>query len=43
MAVGYYIIAQIQKQNPPYFKENIASYTEQVTKIFGNTINPIVE
>ena len=43
MAVGYYIIAQIQKQHQPYFKENIASYTEQVTKIFGNTINPIVE
>jgi len=43
MAVGYYIIAQIQKQHPPYFKENIASYTEQVAKIFGNTINPIVE
>ena len=43
MAVGYYIIAQIQKQHPPYFKENIASYTVQVTKIFGNTINPIVE
>jgi len=43
MAVGYYVIAQIQKQHPPYFKENIASYTKQVSKIFGNKINPIVE
>ncbi|MBI2314468.1 hypothetical protein HYU93_00185 [Candidatus Daviesbacteria bacterium] len=43
MAIGYYIVAQIQKQHPPYFKENIASYTKQVSKIFGNKINPIVE
>ncbi|PIP61030.1 hypothetical protein COW99_06260 [Candidatus Roizmanbacteria bacterium CG22_combo_CG10-13_8_21_14_all_38_20] len=43
MAIGYYIIAQIQKQHPPYFKENIATYTKQILKIFGNTINPIVE
>lgn len=43
MAVGYYVVAQIQKQHPPYFKENIVSYTKQVSKIFGNTINPIVE
>jgi len=43
MAVGYYVVSQIQKQHKPYFKENIASYTEQVAKIFGNTINPIVE
>ncbi|MBI2326737.1 hypothetical protein HYU92_00290 [Candidatus Curtissbacteria bacterium] len=43
MAVGYYTIAQIQKQHKPYFKESIASYTKQVSKIFGNKINPIVE
>ena len=43
MAIGYYIVAQIQKQHPPYFKENIAAYTKQASEIFGNTINPIVE
>jgi len=43
MAIGYYTIAQIQKQHEPYFKENIASYTKQVSKIFKSTINPIVE
>lgn len=43
MAIGYYFIAQIQKQHPPYFKENIAAYTEKISKIFGMTIAPIVE
>ncbi|PIR87537.1 MAG: hypothetical protein COU10_03960, partial [Candidatus Harrisonbacteria bacterium CG10_big_fil_rev_8_21_14_0_10_45_28] len=43
MAIGYYVIAQIQKQHQPYFKENIAAYTKQASKIFGNTINPIIE
>jgi len=43
MAIGYYTVAQIQKQHPPYFKENIAAYTKQASGIFGNTINPIVE
>jgi hypothetical protein len=43
MAIGYYVIAQIQKQHSPYFKENIAAYTRGIAKIFGNTISPIVE
>lgn len=43
MAIGYYTVAQIQKQHPPYFKENIAQYTRKVSKIFGITIEPIVE
>ncbi|MCI0566344.1 hypothetical protein L0Y46_04085, partial [bacterium] len=43
MAVGYYVIAQIQKKHPPYFKEHIASYTEEASKIFGSVISPIVE
>jgi len=43
MAVGYYIVAQIQKAYPHYFKDNIAEYTENVSKIFGQTILPIVE
>ena len=43
MAIGYYVIAQIQKQHPPYFKKNIALYTEKASKVFGSMINPIVE
>ena len=42
MAIGYYVIAQIQKQHPPYFKENIALYTEKASKIFGSEIKAIV-
>lgn len=43
MAVGYYVVGQIQKQQPQYFKENIVAYTEEASKIFGHQINPIVE
>ncbi len=43
MAVGYYTISQIQKSQPQYFKENIATYTEMVSKIFNEEIKPIVE
>jgi len=43
MAIGYYVIAQIQKQHPPYFKDNITLYTEKASNVFGSIINPIVE
>lgn len=43
MAVSYYIIGKIQKQHPPYFKENIEAYTASASKMFGQTITPIVE
>ncbi len=43
MAIGYYIIGQIQKSHPPYFKNNIALYCENAGKAFGTTIPPIVE
>jgi len=43
MAIGYYVIAQIQKQHPPYFKKNIALYTEKASKVFGDEIKVIVE
>lgn len=43
MAIGYYTIAQVQKQHPPYFKENIAEYARQASNIFGHRIDPIVE
>ena len=43
VAIGYYVIGQIQKQHPPYFKNNILSYTKQASQLFNQTINPIVE
>lgn len=43
MAVGYYVIAQIQKAQPPYFKDNVAAYTAGISSVFGETIEPIVE
>lgn len=43
MAVGYYTIAQIQKQHPPYFKKNIAAWTKEVSRIFKQDVSPIVE
>jgi hypothetical protein len=43
MAISYYVIGQIQKAYPRYFKENIEKYTEDVSKIFETKILPIVE
>jgi hypothetical protein len=43
VAVGYYVIAQIQKSHPPYFKENITPYTEKVSRLFGTEVTSIVE
>ena len=43
MAIGYYIIGQIQKKHSPYFKENIADYVKKASNFFGTVINPIVE
>lgn len=43
IAIGYYIIGKIQKANPPWFKKNIAQYTKEASKIFGQEIKPIVE
>ncbi|MDP3698705.1 MAG: hypothetical protein Q8R47_03890 [Nanoarchaeota archaeon] len=42
-AVGYFIIGNIQKQHPSYFKNNIESYTKGISKVFGQEIKPIVE
>lgn len=43
IATGYYFIGHIQKQFPPFFKRDIAQYVEAASKIFGSTINVIVE
>lgn len=42
MAIGYYVVAQIQKSKPPYFKESIVEYTSRVSEIINETISPIV-
>src|SRR3989344_1399389 len=43
VAIGYYIIGYIQQQHPPYFKENIATYTKLASQLFNQPINSIVE
>jgi len=43
MAAGYYVIGRIQNQLPPYFKEHIASYVEETSKLFNSSIPVIVE
>lgn len=43
MAIGYYVIAQIQKKHRPYFKENIIGYVKQASEVFGSKINAIVD
>jgi hypothetical protein len=43
MAIGYYVIGQIQKARPAYFKQNIADYTKFISEVLGASISPIVE
>ncbi|HIG94641.1 MAG: hypothetical protein QT05_C0047G0015 [archaeon GW2011_AR13] len=42
IAYSYYLIGQIQKQNKPYFKQNIKEYIKKASKMFGQKINLIV-
>jgi hypothetical protein len=42
MAVGYYVISQIQKSQPQYFKQNIAEYCKFISGVFNEEIDPIV-
>lgn len=43
MAIGYFVIGNIQKQHPPYFKNNIAQYVSDASEMFGHQISVIVE
>ncbi len=43
MAIGYYVVGQIQKAHPAWFKKNIDRYCKEISKIFRHKINPIVE
>jgi hypothetical protein len=42
LATGYYIIGRIQKQHPPYFRDNIEAYCKRASKMFGERIEPMV-
>ena len=43
MAIGYFVIGHIQKQHPPYFKDNIEKYVAKASEMFGSEIKAIVE
>jgi hypothetical protein len=43
LAIGYFIVGQIQKRYPSFFKDHIVGYAELVSKIFEQDISPIVE
>lgn len=43
MAIGYFIVGKIQAHYPELFKDNIKTYTQRVSELFGSTITPIVE
>jgi len=42
MAITYYVVAQIQRQKPQYFKDNIAAYMQFISAVFGEELDPIV-
>ncbi len=43
MAIGYYIIGQIQKQHPPHFKRNIERYVKKTSSMFGENVSVLVQ
>ncbi len=43
MAIGYYVIGQIQQQHLPYFKQNIEKYCKETSKMFGEKIGVMVK
>ena len=44
MAIGYYVIGQIQLQKPDYFRKNISNYIKRLNKTsFGKGLRLIVE
>ena len=43
MAVGYYVIGNIQEKQKPFFKSNLERYCKKASKIFKEKITPIVE
>lgn len=42
LALGYYVIGNIQKQNEPYFKNNISTYVKNASELFNQKIDLII-
>jgi hypothetical protein len=43
MAVGYSTVSQIQSAYPHFFKDNVVAWSAEVSKLYGQTVTPIVE
>lgn len=43
MAISYYVVGRLQRQLPPFYKEHIATYVQETSRIFGSQINVVVE
>lgn len=42
MAITYFVVGHIQKQQPPHFRKSIEAYTLRASDMFGYSIEPIV-
>ncbi len=40
MAVGYYFLGHVQRQNPSWFKDNIINYCKRASELFGQNLEP---
>jgi hypothetical protein len=40
MAVGYYFLGNVQRQNPSWFKFNIIDYCKKASELFGQNLEP---
>lgn len=43
MSIAYFVVGQIQRQKPSYFKQNIDRYIREASEIFGYNITAVVE
>jgi len=43
MAIGYYFLGQVQKANPPWFKENIVGFCERLSESEGELYEAFVD
>ncbi|MDP2924949.1 MAG: hypothetical protein Q8N99_01110 [Nanoarchaeota archaeon] len=43
IVLGYYIIGNIQRVNPQWFKESVLEYCGHISESFGQNIDPIVK
>ncbi len=43
MAILYFVIGRIQRQHPPYYKDNIERYVRTASEVFGERISVMIE